>query len=131
MAGWPRTIVFCLVFLLMLSLMVFELARFNLGSPAIWFLPGLVFGVFLRPVMLAHPPMTLKVINVFWFVYFLHAFVGHKVLGKPHWSECALFALGGLYLTASFVFYSSKLLYVASLVVEAEDDENKQNEAVR
>lgn len=131
MAGWIRTVLFGLVFVALTSLAIVEIVGGNITSPLVWFLPGLLLGALLQPLLVLQPVWTAKVLNGFWLVYMLYVLLGHKALGKPQWSDCLIFASAGLYLAASFVFYSSRLLYIASLVAESPDPEAVEGDANR
>lgn len=113
--GWLRTILFGVVFLAMLAAVVSSIVG---GKPLdwpIWFVPGLVLGVLLRPVLMLKPTVTMYALNGMWVVLAVFLVI-HKSLGRPIWSSATLAGATGIYIAASFVFYSSTVMYLASLL---------------
>ena len=113
--GWMSTILFCLVLMGMLASATISIIVSRGSDWPIWFLPGLVLGALLRPLLLIKPSVTHQALRGIWVAVVLFIVV-KRALGSPTWSFIVLAIAGGAYMAASFVFYSSTVMYVASLL---------------
>jgi hypothetical protein len=93
-----------------------ELAVVGFSSRFVASIAGSILGVLLRPAMLAKPWFTSIAIRALWLVIALYILLVHNQVGKPTWSWWLISGSWGFYLSATFVFYSSKFLYIAKLL---------------
>jgi hypothetical protein len=133
-AGLVPTILWCVCSVAFAVLMTLDVASKGLTSPMLGCLAGALLAVLARPLLLLKPMFTMHAFRVLWFAMLLYGFIGHRVLGRPDWSWWLIFTLVGFYLAASFVFWSSKFLYIGKLIAEMperserDDDDHEEDE---
>ena len=123
--GWPKTILCMLVLLAMLASATISIVLTKGSDWPVWFLPGLVLGALLRPLLLIKPSITHQALKAVWVALVLFVVV-RKALSSPPWVLVAMAITSGAYIAACFMFYSSLAMYVATLMHKHAPSEESQ-----
>lgn len=114
--GWLSTILWAACTAFFVVLIVLDIAKLGANTPLLGCLVGAAIAMISRRVLFVKPVHTIHAFRVLWFVIIIYVFIVHRTLGAPTWSSWLMFGLAGFYLSATFVFYSSKFLYIAKLL---------------
>jgi hypothetical protein len=104
----------CSAFFVLLA--VLDISKLGAKSPILGCVAGAALALLIRSVMFVKPIFTMHTLRAMWLVIMIYVFIVHRTLGAPTWSSWLMFGLAGFYLSATFVFYSSKFLYIAKLL---------------
>lgn len=115
----------CSAFILLLA--VLDILKLGAHSPFLGCVAGIAIALVIRKAIFVKPMLTAHALRAMWLVIMIYIFIVHRSIGAPTWSSWLMFGLAGFYLAATFVFYSSKFLYIGKLISELPERSDKDD----